>query len=450
MSGGLRARLSLYVPLVLVAALVSFVLYRSLDPTPPKRVRIAAGAPDGIYMETAQRYRAILARDHVELEIVPTSGSLENLALLQSSDGVDLGFVQGGTAPAAASGLQSLGSVFLEPLWVFLRTEVAVDRLAELQRRRLAIGVEGSGTRALALELLQSSGVSDGARMRSIGGREAVNALLEGSVDAAFFVTARPAPLLEPLLRSPKVRLMSFAQADAYARRYRFLSKLTLPEGVLDLNGDVPPYDVVLLAPAASLVARATLHPAIVDLVMQAATAVHSPAQLFADAGEFPSARQVEVPLGSGAQRYFKSGPSFLRRHLPFWAATQVERAFILLLPAVGLLVPLAGLVAPWALQARARGHLNRAYGRLLALERQALGTTSDDGRARVLDQLAQLQTDVCRLRIPVAHAEQLYHLRTHIAFMRQQLAPGVAPAADGLPRLPTIRTDPPRRIARA
>jgi hypothetical protein len=112
--------------------------------------------------------------------------------------------------------------------------------------------------------------------------------------------------------------------------------------------------------------------------------------------------------------------------------------------------VPLAGLVAPWALQARARGHLNRAYGRLLALERQALGTTSDDGRARVLDQLAQLETDVCRLRIPVAHAEHLYHLRTHIAFMRQQLAPGVAPAADGLPRLPTIRTDPPRRIARA
>jgi TRAP-type uncharacterized transport system substrate-binding protein len=377
-TGALKARLSLYIPFVLVAGVISLVLYQTLDPTPPRRVRIASGAPDGMYAEAAQRYRAILARDHVELEIVPTSGSIESLALLRRPDGVDLAFVQGGTA-AAADELQSLASVFREPLWVFVRAELTVERLTELQRRRLAIGVEGSGTRALALELLQSSGVGDPGRLRSIGDREAVNALLDGSVDAAFFVTARPLPLLEPLLRSPKVRLMSLAQADAYTRRYRYLSKLMLPEGVLDLAADVPPYDVVLLAPAASLVARTTLHPAIVDLVMQAATEVHGPAQIFAEAGEFPSARQVEVPLGIDAQRYFKSGPTFLRRHLPFWAATQAERAIILLLPTVGLLVPLAGFIAPYAFQARVRRRFDRAYGRLLALERRAVGATTDD-----------------------------------------------------------------------
>jgi len=426
-------------------------LYRYLDPNPPKRVRIAAGAEEGMYMEAARRYREILARDHVELEIVTTTGSLENIALLRKAQvGVDLAFVQGGTAPADAPDLESLASVFLEPLWLFVRTDLPVERLVELRGRRLAVGPEGSGTRALALELLQAGGVGSDEQVRSIGGREAVNALLAGTVDAAFFVTARPLPLLEPLLRAPSVRLVSLAQADAYARRYRFLSKVILPGGALDLAADVPPHDVVLLAPAASLVARESLHHAIVDLVMGAATEVHAPSQLFAAPGQFPSAHYVDLPLGADAQRYFKSGPTFLRRHLPFWAATQVERLLILLLPVLGLLVPLFGLV-PTLLEGRIRRRLSLAYGRLLRLERQAFEVAADE-RAPLLDRLERLEADVCRLKIPPSHAEHLYNLRTHIDFIRKQVLAGetTPSSTDGNPRSPDVDVRQPRYVAKA
>jgi hypothetical protein len=280
--------------------------------------------------------------------------------------------------------------------------------------------------------------------MRSIGGPESVTALLAGGVDAAFFVTARPLPLLEPLFRSPAVRLMSFAQADAYTRRFRFLSKVTLPDGVIDLATDVPPYDVALLAPAAALVARDSLHHAIVDLVLQAATKVHAPGQLFAEPGQFPSARYLDVPLGDDAQRCFKSGPSFLRRHLPFWVATQVERLSLLLLPLVGLVFPLLGL-APTLFGSGIRRRLTRSYGRLLTLERQVAMVATPEDRARVLERLDQLEADVARLKIPATHAEHLYHLRTHVDFMRRRMLGG---AADARPSEP--RVERPRRAASA
>jgi TRAP transporter TAXI family solute receptor len=440
-----RQRLRIYVPIAAIVGTAFFVTYRSLDPTPPSRVRIAAGGAEGMYMEAARRYRDLLARDRVDLEIVPTAGSLENIALLRRAEGgVDLAFVQGGTMPGEAPDLQSLASVFLEPLWVFVRADLPAERIVELQGRRLAVGIEGSGTRALALQLLQASGVNDAGRMRSIGGPESVTALLAGGVDAAFFVTARPLPLLEPLFRSPAVRLMSFAQADAYTRRFRFLSKVTLPDGVIDLATDVPPYDVALLAPAAALVARDSLHHAIVDLVLQAATKVHAPGQLFAEPGQFPSARYLDVPLGDDAQRYFKSGPSFLRRHLPFWVATQVERLSLLLLPLVGLVFPLLGL-APTLFGSGIRRRLTRSYGRLLTLERQVAMVATPEDRARVLERLDQLEADVARLKIPATHAEHLYHLRTHVDFMRRRMLGG---AADARPSEP--RVERPRRAASA
>ena len=180
-----------------------------------------------------------------------------------------------------------------------------------LAGRRLALGVEGSGTRVLALQLLQATGVPEGPNLLAMGGDEAVQALLKGTVDAAFFVTARPQPQLDPLLRAKRVRLMSFAQADAFAQRFRFLSKLILPEGRLDLAANVPPADVTLLAPAAALVAREDLHPAIIDRLIQAATEVHGGGQLFAEPGQFPSPRFVDIPISPDAERYLRQGPAF-------------------------------------------------------------------------------------------------------------------------------------------
>jgi TRAP-type uncharacterized transport system substrate-binding protein len=424
----MRGSLKFYVPLAILLVVGFALASRYVNPAPPRHVRIASGAPQGAYAESARRYREILARDGITLEVVATSGSMENLRLLQAkTGGVDVAFVQGGTGSPETPGLFSLGSVFFEPLWVFVRDAVPARYVGGLAGRRLALGVEGSGARVLALQLLQASGVAEGPNLLAMGGDEAVQALLKGTVDAAFFVTARPQPQLDPLLRAKRVRLMSFAQADAFAQRFRFLSKLILPEGRLDLAANVPPADVTLLAPAAALVAREDLHPAIIDRLIQAATEVHGGGQLFTEPGQFPSPRFVELPISPDAERYLRLGPTFLRRHLPFWAAAMVERFMIMLIPIVTLLLPLLRF-APPVYKWQVRRRIFRWYGTLRDIEERALAAAAAADRADVMRQLDKVEEDVGKMQIPLGYEESHYHLRMHIQFIRHKIAPAKGP----------------------
>jgi TRAP transporter TAXI family solute receptor len=419
----MRDYLKFYVPIAVLVVVGFALASRYINPAPPRHVRIASGATQGAYAESARRYRDILARDGITLEVVATSGSMENLALLQAPrGGVDVAFVQGGTGSPDTPGLLSLGSVFFEPLWVFVRGAVPARYVSDLAGRRLALGVEGSGTRVLARQLLQASGVAEAPNFLALGGDEAVQGLLSGAVDAAFFVTARPQPQLDPLLRDPRVRLMSFAQADAFAQRFRFLSKVILPEGRLDLAANVPGTDVTLLAPAATLVSRGDLHPAIIDRLIQAAVEVHGGGQLFAEPGRFPSPRFVDLPISPDAERYLRLGPTFLRRHLPFWAATMVERFVVLLIPVVTLLLPLLRF-APPVYKWQVRRRIFRWYGALRDIEERALAATAPADRAGLMRELDRVDAEVGKLQIPLGYGESHYNLRMHIQFIRRTLS---------------------------
>jgi hypothetical protein len=270
---------------------------------------------------------------------------------------------------------------------------------------------------------LTASGVTDAAGLPSIGGRQAVEALLAGTVDGAFFVTARPSPALDPLLKSPAVRLMRLRQAEAYARRYPFLSRVTLPEGALDLSAPIPAERVELLAPAATLVVRDSLHPAVIDLLMAAAVEVHRPGRLFEQPGQFPSQNYVDFPLSDEARRFFRSGPSFLRRHLPFWAAIMVERAVILVLPLVTLLIPLLR-VAPAVYRWQVRRRIYRWYRDLRELEQRAVAAVSPAEQALVRDEVRTLEARVRALKVPLGYTQELFHLREHVEFTARLLGP--------------------------
>jgi TRAP-type uncharacterized transport system substrate-binding protein len=427
----MRDVLKIAIPTVILGVAALMIAGRFIDPLPPRSIRIAAGSPEGAYTAAAQRYREILARDGVKVDVVTTAGAIENMRLLGTAgSGVDVAFVQGGTATAreATTELQSLASVFFEPLWIFVWSDVRATRLAHLRQRRIAIGVEGSGTQVLARELLVASGVTDDERLLSIGGPEAVNALLGRSVDAAFFVTARPSPLLDPLFRSARVQLMDVGQADAFARRYRYLSRVALSEGVLDLARDVPSHEIQLLAPAATLAARTNVHPAIVDLLMSAAGEVHGPGGLFERPGQFPSASFVEFPLHDEARRYLRSGPPFLRRHLPFWVAVMLERFGVFLVPLIGVVLPLLR-IAPAAYRWQVQRRIHPWYGVLRALEARAARAATDADRARLAAELDDLERHVDGIRIPPGYAHELYQLRQHIHFVGRRICPDrVAP----------------------
>ncbi len=419
----MRDFLKIYLPAALLIFIAFLVAWRFVNPAPPRTIRLAAGPEQGAYLAAAERYRALLAKDGITLNVQVTSGAVQNLQLLQAGQ-VDVAFMQGGVAAAEPRELMGLASVFFEPLWMFMRTEAPVLHLADLKGRRIAAGVDGSGTQALVRHLLTAAGMADTVTLRPIGGDDAVQALLAGTVDAATFVTARPLPQLGPLLHAQGIRLMSWAQADALAQQFPFLSVIVLPEGRLDLAANLPRQNVQLVAPAAALIAGDTLHPALVDELIRVATVVHGPSQLFGESGQFPGARFLDVPLSPDAGRYLKTGPSFLRRHLSFWAATLAERFLVLLIPILTLVVPLVRFAPPiyhWQVRRR----ITRPYRALHRIEIQAAAARTAAERAHALTQFQNLEASVEQLNIPSAYADGLYLLRTHIRFIRQSIEKG-------------------------
>ncbi len=307
---------------------------------PPGTIRLISGPHGSGFRTQAEKYKQILEREGVKVEVLPSRGALDNLdKLADRTAKVDVGFVQGGLAEGReVGGLFSLGSLFAQPLMIYYRGDEPVDVLSQLKGKRLAVGPEGSGTRVLALKLLKANEM-DGPPtvLLDLGGEEAAKALLAGTVDAAFLMGDSATPQVMRSLREvPGVGLMSFRQADAYLRKFRFLSKLTLPEGAMDLGKNYPPRTLQLVGPTVELVARSDLHPALSDLLIRAAREIHGTPGLFRNAGEYPAPLARDFPISREAERYYKSGEQFLYKRLPFWLASLVDRLLVVLLPLAG------------------------------------------------------------------------------------------------------------------
>ena len=411
----------------LIVGIGFVVAYQFVEPAPPSRMVITTGGESGAYYQFAKRYATILARDGIELEIRTSAGSLENLQRLRD-DVAQIGFVQGGVVSPADdpdsnedSGLLSLGSVFYEPVWVFYRGEQPMTRLTELSGKRIAIGQEGSGVRQLAQQLLEANEIAAGDNMIPASGLEAAEELQQGRVDAAFIIAAENAPVVQVLLRSPGIRVMSFAQANAYQRRFPFLTRLTLPQGVADLVRDFPPEDIRVLAPTANLIVRDDLHPALQVLLLQAASEVHGKSGFFQDAGEFPAYMDAMLPLSPDAARYFKSGSPFLQRYLPFWLAVLVDRLIVLLVPVIALLIPLLR-IAPAIYTWRVRSKVFRSYGELKFMEEELKSQFDPANLPEYRSRLDAIEEDASLLHVPLGFADLVYTLREHVNLVRNIL----------------------------
>ncbi len=410
-------------PMVLITLIVIVIAYLFVRPAPPDTITITSGPAGSNFQLTAQKYQKILARNGVKLKVLPSEGSLDNLRKLANPKvQVDIGFVQSGVSEGMnLDRLVSLGSMFHLPLALFYRAEAPARTLAELNGKRLAIGPEGSGTHALALVLLKANGIQPGGatQLLNISGDEASQSLLDGKIDAAFLMgdSATP-PVMRKLLWTPGIRLMDFPQADAYSRRFPYLVKLDLPMGGFDFGKNVPPQDIHLIGPTVELVARHTLHPALSDLLIEAAREVHGKATLMQHAGEFPAPLEHEFPLSSDARHFYSSGrKDFLYSVLPFEWASLVNRTLVVFVPIVVLLIPGLKLV-PALYNWRVRSRIYRWYGLLIAIERAILANPSPDERAELLKRLDDIELEVNKMKMPLAFAENLYVLRDHIKFV--------------------------------
>ncbi|MCW8902445.1 TAXI family TRAP transporter solute-binding subunit [Sedimenticola sp.] len=416
-----KDRLNIFGPAVLLVLLGFILAYQFVKPAPPDHIRLATGQPDGAYYLFGQQYQKRLLEEKIHLEVLTSAGSIDNIGLLTRGE-VDATLVQGGTTgdtPGEAS-LLSLGSLYFEPIWVFYRKELSVSHLTDLQGKRTAIGAEGSGTRSLALRLLAQNDINpSNSPLLESSGRSAADALLEGKIDSAFFVASPMSPVVRALLDAEHIQLMSFERAEAYTRTHRFLSSVTLPEGVINLKRNLPDRPTTLLAASANLVVREDLHPALMDLLLQAAQGVHERGGWFEESGQFPAPEYLVYPLSSAAERFYKYGPPLLQRYLPFWAATLVDRLKVMLLPFLALMIPLFKIMPPiyrW----RMRSRIYRWYREVLAIDHQLFKAEADLAQAR--SALDQIEYDVSHIEIPLSYAEELYDLRLHISLIQQKL----------------------------
>lgn len=412
----------IYGPL-LALALIGFVWALSvMDPAPPKTIRFAAGAPGGAYHAFAERYQRLLEEQGVNVVLVDTAGSIDNLRLLEEGE-VDVAIVQGGLAgPGDEAALRSVGGIFEEPFWVFVRAELAAENFDELRGVRLSIGAEGSGTRALALSIQRQYGGDwpPGARL-DLSSTEAQAALLAGEIDAAAFAASADAPYIQSLLRSEEVRLMAFQRAEAIARREEALSSVVLIRGVADVGADIPAEDVPLVAAIAQLAVRRDIHPAIEAVLLDAAMLIHSEPSVFSPPGRFPNMANADLPVSRQVARYYQDGPSFLRRYFPFSVANFLDRAWVLAIPLLTLAFPLVR-AAPPLYRWRVRRKIYVWYKDLRELEAKGRALTVGEARAGVQKELEKLQVEVGKLEVPLSYTDDLYRLRSHIEFVKQLL----------------------------
>ncbi len=417
-------------PFFLIGVALLVAAYFWLDPQPPSHVVLGTGPENSAYAEFGKRYAAELKRHGITVELRQTAGSRENLLLLRDGkQKVDLAFVQGGAsetirtqAEEERERVESLGSLFFEPVWVFYRGDAIKNftMLTQLRGKRVNIGARGSGTPGLFMRLMAANQIDRDELTRSLmTDQEAVIALLGGKLDAVVLIAAPEAPYVQMLLNTPGIKLFETVHAEAYARRYRYIRPVILPRGVVHLSLDIPSHDVQLIATTTSLVARQDIHPALIQLFVQAAARIHSGSGWIARAGEFPTAAANEFPLARDAERYYRNGPPLLQRYLPFWLANLIDRMWVALFSIVVVLLPISRMVPP-LYRLRVRSKIFRWYRNLRLIEAEL--EAKERSREELLKSLDKLEERVASIRVPLSYADELYSLRSHIDLVRSKL----------------------------
>jgi TRAP transporter TAXI family solute receptor len=415
--------------ILLMLGVIVWAVFRYISPAPPKTITMTAGVADGAYFQFARKYRDYLLHQGIKLEVITSTGSVQNLERLQTGE-AQVGLVQSGlgfltTSPEKDpldSDLKSLATVAYEPVWIFSRMALT-SGLAPLSGKKIAVGGEGSGTRKVALDLLNDYGVNaTNATLLPVGGVAAANQLVANEVDAVILISAPQATAVAQLLRAEAIKLVSLEHTDGLARRFPYLQPLVLKRGSVDPKLNLPATDVPLLSTTANLTVRDDLHPALAYLLLESAVHVHRVPSLFNRAEDFPSARGVDFPLAEESERYFKEGRPFLQRYLPFWLANFVQRLFLILVPLVAIGLPILKAI-PEIGDFKDKNRLYYRYAELLAIETdlRTRQLTADEV-AETRKKLDEIEEKIRKTRFPLDFTDRVFTLRQHVDYVRQKL----------------------------
>jgi TRAP-type uncharacterized transport system substrate-binding protein len=410
--------------IICVVGVVSLALVYFI-PAPPSKVVMATAFRGASFEYYGRQYRDIFARSRVTLELRETAGAVENVKLLlDPKSDVDIAFVTGGVSDGKrAPGLLSLGTAYNQPFWIFYISDEKLERLSQLKGKRIAMGPDGSATHLSGEKILGKGGINpQTATLLPFAGNAAVTALQDGKVDAVWIIGAPDATAVKSLLGARNVKLLGFPMAEAFTRIYPDLISLTLPKGIIDIDGAVPANDVPLIGTTVKVLVRSDVHPEIVQLLLQTMVETHRGPEIFQRPGEFPNGMDAEYPVAQTAVDFYKNGPSFMQRHLPLWLTVHVQRAIAVAVAFVAVGVPLFHYL-PLLYKWNAHRRLIYWYGQLKALE--ASFDTAASGRhlAEKQAEIERIEDAVSRIRFPLTFTDQLYELRSHIDIVRRRIA---------------------------
>ncbi|QHQ34537.1 TAXI family TRAP transporter solute-binding subunit [Algicella marina] len=399
---------------------VALIWFIARDLLPPSSARFAAGPPEGGYARIARQYREILAEDGIDLIILDSEGSVENARMLDDGR-ADIALLQGGIPTVPES--EAIAAIFYEPLFVFVRADADIPaNPGEWGNLSIAIGSEGSGTRAAAETFFAAADLGPEDVFRDPrGGSAAATALLGGDIDVALFVAPLTAPYLEPLFASPQTRLLALRHTPAISHSLPQSRVATLNAGSISLSPTVPPRDIDLIVMVARLSARDTLHPALVDRLVEAARRIHYGRDALTELNKFPSSEGLPAPADIYARDLLNNGTSTLQQYLPYWVTAQINRVLILLLPLLFLLIPLFRIL-PGLYRWRMRSRVWRHYSEIRRIDAQARQDADRKDLETLDEKLEALDWELANLDLPLAFRDYAYTARLHIDMIRKRI----------------------------
>lgn len=422
--------LMIRLPLAVLALGLAVVAWIGLYPMPPTRLTISAGLPDGAYQLHAGRYAEAFARRGIELTVLDSAGSTQNLRRLQAHPPqADLALVQGGFGWSAHTseeerqdGAYTLAIVDIEALWLFSR-DPPIRSLPQLSGLRVAAGPVDSGHRVLLQRLLLQQRIGlDDLTWSDLSGVAARDALLRGEIDAVFMVASPTSPGVLALLSTPEATLASLQRTTAIAERNSYMENRLLPQDGLGQN--LPRTDTPMLTTPAHLLARRDLDPALQRMATAVAIEVHGQAGAFHRAGEFPSLRASDFPSAPEARRVLLRGLGALEDLLPFWWAQVLQRLLLICVPLL-LLTGLLFLLVPAWVHWRLESRVTRWYGELKYIENDLANNAVDLGGmelSRINGRLRDMERAIGTLKLPQELAQRWYTLHQHVEFVRSRI----------------------------
>jgi TRAP-type uncharacterized transport system substrate-binding protein len=411
----------------LLFLVIVLMALRLIGPKVPNEIRMVSGREGTTFYDNAMRYKEFLGRHGVTVRLEQTSGSVENLSALIEAEEPTVGFVSGlldasGKAIEVPEGVESLGTMYLQPLWVFGSKELNLDRLRDLSGMRIEAGSPGSDARLMAFFVLGAEGIRDEVDFRQdspMTPEEVLETARSDEVAAIITVGEPDSELIDLLLRSSDLQVLSVQRAEAFAIRYPFLRVVYFPEGAHDIGDNIPDEDLQLLAVRAQLLVSAPFPPALADLLLQAASEIHGQATAFSSRGEFPGPLTTPLPLNRAADDFYTKGPSKLQKFLPFRLAAWVER-FLTAAVAIASAAVTIFRIVPALISLPFKMKIKRAYSELHALEKSAASGTD---QKTLLEGWAKVDESTGTIKVPMRSLEpQWLELRQYLHDMRDRL----------------------------